>query len=250
MDSLLDLLISQPQPNQTLCLKLRPDSPGQDGEIHLDFDMDPVLSVPPTDQPPASGDGAQSATSAGLAAAGLVQDTAGAVGAARATDAAGAAGATGAAGAAGAAVVAEAAGAAVATASKAGSEGAAAVLVDLQALPAAAPAGAAVPPDLSALLAAIAQPPKPTAKGAKRLATGRDGKGDRRARLTFKKKSYYAGSYADGRTAAQAEDLMAIWVLATEHGWQEGWMQGGCRSWHGVWGRLPDCTGPSLSGDS
>ena len=112
----------------------------------------------------------------------------------------------------------------------AGSEGAAAILAGLQALPAAAPAaaaGAAVPPDLSALLAAMTPPAMPTAKGAKRLVTGRDGKGDRRARLTFKKKSYYAGSFADGRTAAQAEDLMAIWVQGTAHGWQEGWMQGG-----------------------
>ncbi|PRW60677.1 ubiquitin-like-specific protease 2A [Chlorella sorokiniana] len=66
---------------------------------------------------------------------------------------------------------------------------------------------------------------QPTTKGAKRLQTGSDRRGDRRARLTVRGQKYYAGYFPTGAAAAQAEDLMVVWVHCSPTGWPEGWMQ-------------------------
>ncbi len=68
-----------------------------------------------------------------------------------------------------------------------------------------------------------------TAKGAKRLQTGADGQGDKRARVTIGGQPYYAGYFATGAAAAQAEDFIVMWVHNKALGWQEDWMQGACR---------------------
>lgn len=79
---------------------------------------------------------------------------------------------------------------------------------------------------------------QPTAKGAKRLQAGSYGLGDRRARLTVRGQKYYAGYFPTGAAAAQAEDLMVMWVHCSPSGWPEGWMPSECGLWafrSGVW---------------
>lgn len=77
--------------------------------------------------------------------------------------------------------------------------------------------------------AAAAAALRPTAKGVKRLQTGSDSQGDRRARLTVRGKKYYAGYFPTGAAAAQAEDLMVLWVHYSAAGWPAGWMQSECQ---------------------
>ena len=76
--------------------------------------------------------------------------------------------------------------------------------------------------------ARLAQPAmlQPTAKGAGRLQTGKDGTGDRRARVTIRGNSRYAGYYGTGAAAAQAEDMIVLWVHGQSQGWPAGWLQG------------------------
>lgn len=87
--------------------------------------------------------------------------------------------------------------------------------------------GAARSPAHAAAASGLAM--QTTEKGAKRLLTGKDGGGDRRARLTVRGQKYYAGYFPTGAAAAQAEDLMVIWVHYSSLGWPDRWMQG---EWH------------------